>query len=108
MSRELHLKRLGFVWTYSEYYFNWVSAAFPGVPSFAGELHGCDSHAAPADCLYESGAALLQLLQPSRRSYCNRRDHPTLLLAASWWGHAPLRLCIQCSAALLSSTLLCD
>ena len=33
MSRELHLKRLGFVWTYSEYYFNWVSGLHPMPPS---------------------------------------------------------------------------
>jgi hypothetical protein len=29
MRRELHLKRLGFVLTYSEYYFNWVSCRLP-------------------------------------------------------------------------------
>lgn len=31
MSRELHLKRLGFVLTYSEYYYNWVSGHHPAV-----------------------------------------------------------------------------
>ncbi len=41
MSRELHLKRLGFVWTYSEYYFNWVSASHPPPSSYpCSAIHG--------------------------------------------------------------------